>query len=144
MITVSKCQIQRVQRLQNKNFRLITGDYSWNSSPRDILSKFDIPSVSQRRDYFNDIKVYRCLKGSFPAYISDMLSYASDMNSYVTRHNTKDNLYVPRPRGEIYPQYSGTILYNNIPQDVKSSQSLSCFKVKFVSPSQLLYICVCQ
>ena len=65
-----KCQIQRVQRLQNKIFRLITGDYSWNSSPMDILSKFDIPSVSQWRDYFNGINVYRCLNDSFPTYMS--------------------------------------------------------------------------
>ena len=64
-----KCQIQRVERLKNKIFRLIIRDYSWNTSPRDILSKFNIPSVSQRRDYFNCINVYRCLNGSFPIYI---------------------------------------------------------------------------
>jgi hypothetical protein len=71
-----KCQIQRVERLKNKICRLIIRDYSWNTSPRDILSKCNIPSVSQRRDYFNCINVYRCLNGSFPIYMSDMLSYA--------------------------------------------------------------------
>jgi len=30
-----KSQIQRVERLQNTIFRLITGDYSWNTSPCD-------------------------------------------------------------------------------------------------------------
>jgi hypothetical protein len=64
-----KCQLKRVQRLQNKIFRLITDDYSWDTSPRDILSKFNIPSISQRRDYFNGINVFRCFNGSFPAYM---------------------------------------------------------------------------
>ena len=133
-----KCQIQRVERLKNKIFRLIIRDYSWNTSPRDILSKFNIPSVSQRRDYFNCINVYRCLNGSFPIYMSDMLSYARDINSCVTSHTTNNNLYVLRPRVEMYRQsfqYTGPILYNNISQDLKNAQPLSCFKVSLKSHS---------
>ena len=86
-----------------------------------VLSKFNISSVSQRRDYFNAINVYRCLNGSFPAYMSDMLSYTRDINSCVTRHTTNNNLYVPSPRVDIYRQsfqYPGPLVYNNIPQDV--------------------------
>ena len=56
-----KCQIQRVERLQNKIFRLITRDYSWNTSPSGTLSRF------------NGINVYyRCLNDSFPTYMSDI------------------------------------------------------------------------
>jgi hypothetical protein len=131
-----KCQLKRVQRLQNKIFRLITDDYSWDTSPRDILSKFNIPSISQRRDYFNGINVFRCLNGSFPTYMSDMLSCAGDVNTYVTRHTVSNDLYVPRPRVEIYRQsfqYTGPTSYNNIPQDVKDSQSLSTFKISLKS-----------
>ena len=68
--------------------------------------------------------------------MSDMLSYASDINTYVTRHTMSNDLYVPRPRVEIYRQsfqYTGPISYNNIPQDVKESQSLSSFKVSLKS-----------
>jgi hypothetical protein len=35
--------LKRVQRLHNKIFRLITDDYSWDTSQRHILSKFNIP-----------------------------------------------------------------------------------------------------
>jgi hypothetical protein len=57
-----KCQIQRVERLQNKIFRLITRDYSWNTSPSGTLSRF------------NGINVYyRCLNDSFPTYMSGIL-----------------------------------------------------------------------
>ena len=57
-----KYQIQRVQRLQNKIFRLITGDYSYDTSPKDILQNFNIPDVLQRHDYFNGIQVINMYK----------------------------------------------------------------------------------
>ena len=68
-----KYQIQRVQRLQNKIFRLITGDYSYDTSPKDILQHFNIPDVLQRRDYFNGIQVYKCINDIAPMYMSDFL-----------------------------------------------------------------------
>ena len=67
-------QIKRVQRLQNKIFRLITGDYSWDTSPRTILERFNVPNVIQRRDYFNAMQTYKCLHDQSPNYMSDMLS----------------------------------------------------------------------
>ena len=36
--------------------------------------------------YFNGINVYRCLNASFPTYMSDILPYASDINSHTTTH----------------------------------------------------------
>ena len=63
--------IQRVQRLQNRLIRLITGDYSWESSPRNMLNQFHIPNVLQRRDYFSGIYVYKSLNDQFPSYMSD-------------------------------------------------------------------------
>ena len=70
--------------------------------------------------------------------MSDMSSYARDINSCVTSHTTNNNLYVLRPRVEMYRQsfqYTGPIVYNNISQDVKNAQPLSCFKVSLKSHS---------
>ena len=81
-------QIKRVQRLQNKIFILIVGDYSWETSPRTILQFFNIPNVIQRRDYFNGVQVFKCLHGLSPNYMSDMLHSTSDFNLYSTRNST--------------------------------------------------------
>ncbi len=43
-----KCQINRVQRLQNRIFRIITGDFSRDSSPSDKLKRFKVLNVIQR------------------------------------------------------------------------------------------------
>ena len=56
-----KCHLQRIQRLQNKIFRLITNQFGWDTSPRDILNDLDVHNVTQRREYFNGVNVYRCL-----------------------------------------------------------------------------------
>ena len=128
-----KCHLQRIQRLQNKIFRLITNQFGWDTSPRDILNDLDVHNVTQRRDYFNGVNVYRCLNGFYPNYMSDMLHDSSDYNLYTTRNTSTGFLYVPKPRLEIYRQafqYTGPNLYNDIPNDIKTSQTLSCFKSK--------------
>ena len=151
-VYATKCQIQRVERLQNKIYTLITGDYSWNTSPMDILSQLNIPSVSQRLNNFNGINVYSCLNGSFPTYMSYMLSYDMDINSRVTRHSTNNNLYVPRPRVEIYRQtfqHTGPIIYNYIPQDLKKCAIIVMFQSQFkksyyfliLHPHLIVYVC---
>lgn len=124
-------QIKRVQVLQNKIFRMIVGDYSWETSPRDILRYFNIPNVIQRRDYFNGLQVFKCLHDLSPNYMSDMLHSTKDFNMYSTRNSTTNMLYVPRPRVEIFKesfQYNGPLNYNTIPNDVKESQTLTMFK----------------
>ena len=35
--------------------RLITGDYGWESSPRNMLNQIHIPNVLQLEDYFAEI-----------------------------------------------------------------------------------------
>ena len=65
--------------------------------------------------------------------MSYMLSHTSDFNSYATRNASNNDLYVPMPRVEMFRQsfqYAGPVFYNNLPQEVKDSQSLSSFKVK--------------
>ena len=128
-----KCHLQRIQRLQNNIFRLIINQFGWDTSPRDILNDLDAHNVTQRRDYFNGVNVYRCLNGLYPNYKSDMLHDSSDYNLYTTRNNSTGFLYVPKPRLEIYRQafqYTGPNLYNDIPNEIKTLQTLSCFKSK--------------
>jgi len=63
-------QIQIVQRLQNK---------VWINSQGTL----NLTLISPISHSLND---------SFPSYLSDMLSYASDINTYVTRHKMSNDL----------------------------------------------------
>ena len=128
--------IQRVQRLQNRLIRLITGDYSWESSPRNMLNQFHMPNVLQRRDYFSGIYVYKSLNDQFPSYMSDLLHHVSEYNMYSTRNNVESKLYIPKPNIEIYRQsfqYAAPKFYNSLPTDITACTSLDQFKSKLRS-----------
>ncbi len=58
-------------------------------------------NVVQRRDYFNGTNVFRCLNGTFPNYMSDMLYDTSDFNTYATRNSSNNDLYIPMPKAEL-------------------------------------------
>ena len=80
--------------IQNRMIRLITGDYSWESSPRNMLNQFHVPNVLQRRDYFSGIYVYKSLNDQFPSYMSDLLHHVNEYNMYSTRNNVESKLYI--------------------------------------------------
>ncbi len=125
----------------------ISFDNSWDTSPRDILIEFNVPNVVQRRDYFNGINANRCLNGTFPNYMSDMLYNTSDFNTYATRNASNKNLYIPMPKVELYRQsfqYTGPKYYNSLPQDVKDSQSLNRLKANLkdhIMSFMLMFTC---
>ena len=101
----------------------------------EALHSFNILNATQRRDYFNCIQVFKCLNNTAPAYMSDMLHSPGEFNSYVTR-NSNDScgkLYVRKPRLELFRQgfqNNGPVTYNNLPQNIKESNSIQCFKSK--------------
>ncbi len=43
-----KCQINRIQRLQNRIFRIITGDFNGDSSPSDMLNAISLQNNSRK------------------------------------------------------------------------------------------------
>ena len=63
--------------------------------------------------------------------MSDMLNYVSDYNVYNTRNVINNDLYVPKPRIDMFRQsfqYTGPTYYNNLPDNVKNCTSLNDFK----------------
>ena len=115
---------------------LITGDYSWESSPRNMLNQFHIPNVLQRRDYFSGIYVYKSLNYQFPSYMSHLLHHVSEYNMHSTRNNVESKLYIPKPNIEIYRQsfqYAAPKFYNSLPTDITACTSLDQFKSKLRS-----------
>ena len=117
----------RVQKLQNRIARLLTNNYDWNTSPLHLLESLNIMTVTQRRDYFNCILVYRCLNGTAPNYLADLLNNVSVFNMYETRNVDANMLYVPQPRIELFKQsfqYTGPQCFNRLPKIVKEAPSI--------------------
>ena len=113
--------LNKIQRLQNRIARIITNNYNFNVSPSYLLSELGIMNITQRRDYFMSVQMYKCMKGTAPSYLTDRIEFTSDYNIRCTRMSNQAMLYVPKPRVEKFResfQYVGPSLYNSLPIDL--------------------------
>ena len=101
-----------------------------------MLKAHKIPNVIQRRNYFNGIQVFKCVNDMYPPYMSDMLHYANEYNTYNTRNVHNDIFYVPKANINLFKQsfpYAAPAYFNTLPNDVKNAPTLQCFKEKLKS-----------
>ncbi len=80
--------------------------------------------------------VYKSLNVLAPGYMQDMFKYVTDVNVRSTHNADKSKLYLP---GGKYLKkytdnfsYSGGMIWNTIPSDVREAESLTAFKSSYV------------
>ena len=69
-----------------------------------------------------------------PSYVCEMFTSTSESIVYSLRSTASNGLFVPRPNTNFMKstfQYSGTVLWNNIPATVKSVNNIEMFKKKY-------------
>lgn len=80
--------------------------------------------------------VYKSLNGLAPGYMQDMFKYVTDVNVRSTRNADKSKLYLPGGKNlKKYTDnfsYSGGMIWNTIPSDVREAESLTAFKSSYV------------
>ena len=123
--------ISKIQRLQNRAARVITGIYDWTIDGVQLVKQLGWLTVKERRDYFTAILMYRCLNGMAPHYLSDNFMFVSESHNYVTRMHSEGDLNIPKPNIELFRQsisYQGPKMWNSLSHDVRNSGSLMTFK----------------
>ncbi len=76
---------------------------------------------------------YKTLLDLAPTYMSYLFQNVSQVSSRATWSSQSNLLYAPRRClciGRWSLQYSGEVLYNNLDNNIKESQSLATFKHK--------------
>ena len=86
----------KVQRLQNRAFRIITRE-SYTTRSIDILSKLDIPNLEQRRNQQLSVLMYKINKQLVPDDLRNMFTNSFDIHNHNTRQSDV-NLVLPKPR----------------------------------------------
>ena len=88
-----KLNLSRVQRLQNRAARIITGNFDYiNVRGIDIVKRLKWMNVIERRDYLVALIVFKCIRGMAPTYISDCITICNDVAIRDTRNSTSTNL----------------------------------------------------
>ncbi len=86
--------------------------------------------------YRKAVIVYKSLNGLAPGYMQDMSKYVTDVNVKSSRNADKSKLYLPGGKNlKKYTDnfsYSGGMIWNTIPSDVREAESLKAFKSRYV------------
>ena len=75
--------------------------------------------------------MYKCINNLVPAYLCNL--FAPRTPNYYFR-NAKKKLMLPKPRTDylkrsLWVSYTGALLGNNLPEEIRTSNSLGLFKV---------------
>ena len=119
---------QKLQRMQNRAARIITGsDYYTRSS--EILRSLNWTNLEDRRALQFKKIMYKTANNMVPSYLTNKFIRTSSVHKHNLR-GANHNFFVPRPLSESRKKsfsYRGAILWNNIPVQISSAQSLSEF-----------------
>ena len=96
-----------------------------------VVKQLGLLTVLERRDYLILITVFKCLNDLAPHYLSDLFVYVCDVHNRVTRQTNIGDLYVFNATTAYIQkslQYSGSLLWNRLPQHIRNATNLNIFK----------------
>ena len=116
----------KLQKFQNRAARVITGaDYDVRSS--EVLNSLGWKKLANRRALNKLVFIYKVLENHTAPNLKDLFSRRNvSQNSYELR-NSETDLSIKKPKTEFLKKtfgYSGAVLWNSLPQDVKMAESL--------------------
>ena len=117
----------KLQKLQNRAARAIA-ERSYETSSNDSLEELNWQKLHTIRKKHKAIVMYKTLNGNVTRYLQEI--FTSRVSSYELR-DFENKLFVPKPRKDCLKRsfgYSGAVLWNSLPYEVCSAQSLASFK----------------
>ena len=88
--------INKVQRLQNRAARILTGNFDYvNTRGIALVKTLGLMNDTQRRDYFMIIMMFTSIHGLVPDYICDQITMQRDITVITTRSTINNNVHVP-------------------------------------------------
>lgn len=127
---LNNTQIHEIQKKQNQALRKILNCDRYTSI-KYMLERTELLSVRQTIFTNTMIVIYKIKHGLWPHHLLEDLTFVQDIHNYETR--SRGNFYVDTVNTS-YSQnnlfHKGLIEYNELPDDVKNSESLLSFKKK--------------
>ena len=117
----------KLQKLQNRAARMIA-ECTYETSSSSLLEELNWYKLSLNRKKHKAILMYKTINKSVPRYLQDLFSLRSCPYGLTDNEN---KLFVPKPRTDYLKRsfsYDGAVLWNSLPTQLRSAQSLSVFK----------------
>ena len=120
-----------IQKLQNRAARAITGNYDYTTSVSGLIKQLSWMNIHQRLSYFLSILVFKCLNNQAPTYLTELLNYVTDHQTYNTRSVSNNLLLVPCSHLSLFRQsfhFAGSSLWNTLPISITKCDNIYKFK----------------
>jgi len=128
--------VHRLLLVQKRAARSVLDIADYEHPSADMFKQLKWMPIQSRINYRKATMVYKCLNNLAPSYMCDMFKFVKDVNSRQTRSAVRDDLYLPGGRHkDVYINsfaYSGALLWNKLPLDIRNKSSLDSFKHAFV------------
>ena len=128
----SMSNIKLIQRQQNLAARIIKNNFDYeNTCSSELVSELKWLTCEKRQHYQSQLLMFKAVNGLAPDYINDIVLFNFETHDYRTRNINNLSLYVPFVKKEQFRnslQYSGAILWNQLPIQVQSAKSIDSFK----------------
>ena len=120
--------------MQNRAARIICNNYDFiNTRGINLVRKLKFLNVSQRRDYFMAVLMFKCLHGLAPNYLCDEITMQVEVSNYDTRSFNEDDVYVPYFNSVFSSNafnVKGPTVWNSLPKYIKTCHGINDFKTK--------------
>ena len=121
--------VGKIQKLQNRAARVLTSA-NYDTSTDILFEKLGWIDLQSQRKIAKGTLEYKALNGLTPDYLTQMFTERSRI-AYYTLRNTGDKLALPQARTNYLKDsfnYSGAVLWNSLPNEVRQANTLSQFK----------------
>ena len=125
----SKNNLERIHKLQKYAARIIL-DAPPDSPSLPLFNELGWLNVFERMEFNKAVLLFKSVHGMCPDYLSEMFT-VQPSSVYSLRSSTHQNLNIPKHRNELFKrtlQYSGVIIWNGLPSNLRSAPSLASFK----------------
>ena len=120
-----------IHKFQKRAARIIL-DKSYDTPSAGLFSELNWMKIQDRILFKKAIFVYKSVNNEFPEYLSNLLTPKTNTN---LRSHTQQMLQIPKPRLEFFRKsfaYSGPKLWNQIPLNIRQSESVNSFKSTYL------------
>ena len=127
--------MHKMIKLQRRACKIILGKEYVNLETSFEILKLE--SFNNRVKYNQAVFMYKVANNDLPNYICNMYTKnESEDTNYSLRSLAHLNFKIPMPHSEAFKTgllYSGSVLWNNLPAELKLSASLETFKTKYLN-----------
>ena len=120
--------MERIHKLQKCAARIIL-DAPPDVPSLPLFSELGWLTVFERVEFNKGILLHKALYNMCPEYIPNMFKFQS--SSYGLRSSSNQQLSIPKHNNELFKksfQYSGAIIWNNLPLSIRTASTLGTFK----------------